>query len=121
MTRGDQLLERAADRLDGYARRAAGEQGLKQKLAGPLADDAQLLRGMRPSRIAARLRGEPDHAPTSSATTWVPEPGSPAQPDRPRERSPRHGPSPVVLAAAALALGVLIAKAVDWRSHAHPR
>jgi hypothetical protein len=118
MTRGHQLVERAADRLDAYARLASREPGLKAKLAGPLADDAELLRGMRPSRIAARLRGEPgDASPSPTASR---EPISPVEAE-PRERSRRRGPSPIVLAAGTFALGLLIAKVLDWRSHAHPR
>ena len=114
MTRGDQLVERTADRLETFARSAAGEPGLKGKLAGPLADDAQLLRGMRPSRIAARLRGERANEPTQAA---VPPP----EPKRSARRSSGGGPNPIVLALGAFAVGLLIAKVVDWRSHAHPR
>jgi hypothetical protein len=115
MTRGDQLVERAADRLAGYARDAARENGLKAKLAGPLADDAALLRGMRPSRIAARLRGEPADEPSTAEPLPAPEPQSH------RKGRPRRGPSPIVVAAGAFAVGLVIAKVVDWRSHAHPR
>jgi hypothetical protein len=115
MTRGDQLVERAADRLAGYAREAAREDGLKSKLAGPLADDAALLRGMRPSRIAARLRGEPADEHSTAEPLPSPEPQA-----RPKERQ-RRGPNPILLAAGAFAVGLVIAKVVDWRSHAHPR
>jgi hypothetical protein len=31
------------------------------------------------------------------------------------------GPNPFAVAAAAFVLGVLIAKIIDWRSHAHPK
>jgi hypothetical protein len=116
MTRGDQLIERAADRLETLARQAAGEAGLKGKLAKPLADDAELLRGMRPSRIAARLRGD---AHGEEARPSMPLP--PAEPEHRREKSPRNGPPAIALAVGALALGILIAKVVEWRSHAHPR
>ena len=107
-------MERAANRLETFARQAAGEQGLKSKLAGPLADDAQLLRGMRPSRIAARLRGERADEPGPAS---VPPP----EPKRSAKRSTGGGPNPIVLAVGAFAVGLLIAKVVDWRSHAHPR
>ena len=33
----------------------------------------------------------------------------------------REGPDPLVVAAAAAAIGVLVAKVIDWRAHAHPR
>jgi hypothetical protein len=114
MTRGDQLVERAADRLDAFARQAAGEPGLKGKLAKPLSDDARLLRGMRPSRIAARFRGEPDG---DSPMT----PAEPVVQEKPQRASSGGGPNPIILAVGAFAVGLLIAKVVDWRSHAHPR
>ena len=119
MTRGDQLIERAADRLAGYAREAARENGLKAKLAAPLSDDAALLRGMRPSRVAARLRGQPDDGATRPSVVSEPLPASAPEPRR--KKSHRGGPPPIALAFGALALGILIAKVVDWRSHAHPR
>jgi len=115
MTRGDQLIERAADRLDEFARSAAAGGGLKAKLARPLAEDAALVRGMRPGLIAARLRGKPVAERPASTAPRV-EPVS-----APRGRRSGAGPSPIVLAGAAFALGLLLAKLVDWRSHAHPR
>ena len=39
--------------------------------------------------------------------------------DRPKKR--RRRPNPVLVVGAALALGVFLAKVLDWRSHAHPR
>ena len=93
-----------------------GRALLKGKLAKPLADDAELLRGMRPSRIAARLRGEAEGEEVRPAT-----PLPPAEPEPRREKSPRSGPPTIALAVGAFALGILIAKVVDWRSHAHPR
>lgn len=37
------------------------------------------------------------------------------------EPARRDGPGPLVVAAAAAAIGVLVAKVIDWRAHAHPR
>jgi len=119
MTRGDQLIDRAANRLEAFARRTAGDTGVKGKLAGPLADDAELLRGMRPSSVAARLRGQPDDGPTRPSAVSEPLPASAPEPRR--KKSPRSGPPPIALAFGALAVGILIAKGVDWRGHAHPR
>ena len=119
MTRGDQLIERAAGKLDAFVRRSAGDTGIKGKLAGPLADDAELLRGMRPSRIAARLRGQADGE--VSRPSPVTEPASSVPPEPQRKKSPRSGPPALALAVGALALGIVIAKLIDWRSHAHPR
>ena len=43
--------------------------------------------------------------------------------DRPQltPRRRRRGPNPFLIAAAAFALGIVAAKLVDWRGHAHPR
>jgi hypothetical protein len=119
MTRGDQLIERAAGKLDAFARRSAGATGIKGKLSGPLADDAELLRGMRPSHIAARLRGRAGGEVTRASA--VTEPLSPVPPEPPRKKQPRSGPPAIALAAGAFALGIVIAKVIDWRGHAHPR
>ena len=112
MTRGDQVVERAADKLDAIA-----EQGVKAKLAEPLAEDAALLRGMRPSQIGARLRGRPGGEPGVKRTLppHEPEPKPPAEPKR------RRGPSPILVAVGAFAAGLVIAKVIDWRGHAYPR
>jgi hypothetical protein len=40
---------------------------------------------------------------------------------RPTPRRTGGGPTPFLVVGAALAAGVLIAKLIDWRSHAHPR
>jgi hypothetical protein len=36
-------------------------------------------------------------------------------------RRPGNGPSPLVVIGAAFVAGLLGAKVIDWRSHAHPR
>lgn len=33
----------------------------------------------------------------------------------------QSGPSPLVVLGAAFLLGVLVARLIDWRTHAHPR
>jgi hypothetical protein len=115
----DQKIDAAADKLDRLAKRAATEGGVKGKLAQPLADDAQFLRKLKPSLIKARAKGElptdekPGHAPVS-----------PAGPQLGKRRKPRRtggGPNPWVVAGVALAGGILLAKWLDWRGHAHPR
>ena len=113
---GDAVLEKGADRLQELSDRAAESGGPAAKLAQPLAEDAVLLRRMKPSLIAARLRGE---APTDL------EPGSGAvvAPPAPRaiRRGKRGGPNPIVVIGVAFVAGIALAKALDWRSHAHPR
>ena len=58
----DQTVERAASKLQRLANQFAGEGGLKSKLAQPLAEDADLIRKMKPSLIKARAKGQ---APTN--------------------------------------------------------
>ena len=115
MTRGDQVIERAASKLDEIAQQAAREDGVKSKLAEPLAEDAALLRGMRPSQIAARVRGRPGGEPGAKHPLPPPEPRAQPKPKR------RGGPSPILVAIGAFAVGIVIAKVIDWRGHAHPR
>lgn len=120
MTRGDETIERAAARLDDAAQKAAAQGGLKAKLADTLADDAAFLRKLKPSLIAARARGE------------LPTDGPPGEPvrapsgrqlgQRPKPKRRREGgPNVVAVVAAALAAGIVLARIIDWRSHAHPR
>jgi len=115
MTKGDEAVERAADRLQSAAQRARAQGGLRAKLGHELADDAAFLRQLKPSLIKARAKGE---APTDRAPATVA--AAPSRPQRPR-RGSKGGPSPLVVAGAALVVGVLLAKLVDWRGHAHPR
>ena len=118
MNAGDQAVERAATWLEGTAERFAGEGGLKAKLAEPLADDAQFVRKLKPSLIKARARGElpTDDEPTKPRVA----PAGPQLRERPN-RGAAGSPNPLVVVAAAFAAGILLAKIVDWRGHAHPR
>jgi hypothetical protein len=114
----DQRIERAANRLQRFANQAAGEGGLKAKLAEPLADDAAFLRKLKPSLIRARARGE---APTNQKPgEGTVAPSAPQLGARPKPKK-RGGPNPFVVVGVALVAGVFLAKVIDWRSHAHPR
>ncbi len=117
MTKGDEAVEKGADKLDALADKAAARGGLASKLADELADDASFLRKLKPSLIAARAKGE---APKNRepGSTKVRAPSGPQH--RPRT-SGTDGPNPFVVAGAAFGLGSLLAKAIDWRGHAHPR
>jgi hypothetical protein len=111
----DDRVEAVADKLQAAADKAAAQGGLRARLAEPLADDAAFVRKLKPSLIAARARGE---APTDG------QPGEGVvAPPLGRRRGPRagKGPNPFLVIAIALAVGVLLARAIDWRSHAHPR
>jgi hypothetical protein len=118
MTKADKLVDKAAARLQELADRAAAEGGVKAKLAQPLADDAQFLRKLKPSLIKARAKGE---APTNQ------KPGhgtvAPSGPQLGKRPNPKRkgGPNPFIVLGVAFAAGILIAKAIDWRGHAHPR
>jgi hypothetical protein len=111
--KSDQLVDRGADGLQQLADKAAASGGLVSKLAEPLAEDAQFVRKLKPSLIAARVRGE---LPTNERPT----PGRVAPP-APRSPKSPGGPNPWVIAFAALAAGIVLAKWLDWRGHAHPR
>jgi hypothetical protein len=117
--KADQVIDRTADRLRGLADRAAAEGGVAAKLAAPLAEDAAFLRKLKPSLIAARMRGE---APTGQPTggSAPPTPSAPRRRPRPK-RSKGGGPNPFLIVGAALVTGIVIAKVIDWRGHAHPR
>ena len=121
MTKADQVIDRAADRLRELADRAAAEGGIKAKLAEPLAEDAAFLRKLKPSLIAARARGEaPTDQPSGSGTP--PAPSAPQLGKRPKKnKPPGEGPNPFLVVGVALAAGIVLAKIIDWRGHAHPR
>ncbi len=116
MTKGDAVMERGARKLQRLANRAASKGGPAAKLAEPLAEDAGLLRRMKPSLIVARIKGD---APTDL------EPGqavvAPTSPQLGKRRRKRGGPNPFLVLGAAFAVGVAAAKLIDWRGHAHPR
>jgi hypothetical protein len=93
----DQTVERAANKLQQLANRLAGESGLKSKLAQPLAEDADLIRKLKPSLITARARGA-----------------------RPKAKKSR-GPTPWIVVGAALVAGIVLAKWIDRRGHGDSR
>jgi len=53
----DQTVERAASQLQRLANQLAGEGGFKARLAQLLAEDADLIRKMKPTLIKARAKG----------------------------------------------------------------
>ena len=123
MNKGDQLIDRGANRLQELATRAAAKGGASAKIAELLADDAVFLRKLKPSLIAARARGQaPKNQPPASGSV---APGGPQLGSRPRPKKKKsgggRGPNPFLVAGVALAAGIVLAKVVDWRGHAHPR
>ena len=119
MNKTDLLIDRAADRLREIADRAAAEGGIASKLAEPLAEDAAFLRKLKPSLIVARAKGQaPTDTPAGS--------GAPVAPSRPQlgprpKKARGKGPNPFLVVGAALVTGIVLAKLIDWRGHAHPR
>jgi hypothetical protein len=124
MSKGDLLIERGAARLEGLSRKAAAKGGFAGHLADELAEDAAFLRKLKPSLIAARAKGR---APVASVPDWEPQAPSAPQASKPRPKPKskgkkrRKGPNPFLVAGAALAAGIVLAKVIDWRGHAHPR
>ena len=117
--RADQIVDNAASRLQQLADRAAAEGGLKAKLASELADDAAFLRKLKPSLIVKRAKGE---APTNQKPAQgTVAPSSPQLGVRKPPKKGSGGPSPWLVLGAALVAGIVLAKVVDWRGHAHPR
>jgi hypothetical protein len=115
-TKADEMVERAASRLEELSQEAATSDGIKAKLADELAQDADFLRKMKPSLVKERIKGNEPVEPAGGA---VPPPKP--QP-RPKPRKPGSGgPSPILVLAVAFAVGYALAKVVDWRGHAHPR
>ena len=115
--KGDEAVERGAEKLETLADKAAAKGGVAGKLADELADDASFLRKLKPSLMVARAKGD---APKNQ------EPGSrPHAPKGPQlgTRAPAKtgGPNPLAVTGAAFAAGTLLAKIIDWRGHAHPR
>jgi hypothetical protein len=121
MTKADLLVERGATRLQQLARRAAGRgDGIGEWLAAELNDDAAFLRKLKPSLIAARARGEAPRTNAQPPPQPPPTPPPVAKPEKTRKQT-GGGPSPLLVVGAAFAVGILVAKVIDWRGHAHPR
>jgi hypothetical protein len=119
MTKADLLVERGASRLQELAQRAAQRgDGIGEWLAEELTEDAAFLRKLKPSLIAARARGE---RPASPPTPPPPQASRPDKPEKEKKKRNGGGASPLLIVGAAFATGILIAKVVDWRGHAHPR
>jgi hypothetical protein len=85
---------------------------LKGKVADELAEDAEFAKKLKPDLIKKRLKGE---LPTDET------PGEPQRAAAPAPKKRSGGINPFLVVGAALATGIAIAKAVDWRGHAHPR
>jgi hypothetical protein len=81
--------------------------GLIGRLAEPFGDEASPLERLRASALGSRLGARPNGAGPSGPLLGP--------------RNPVRTASPLLVIGAAFALGMLLAKVVDWRGHAHPR
>jgi hypothetical protein len=119
MTKADQAVDTAADKVAAFVRGTRGTGGLKGKLGDAFADDPEFIRKLKPSLMKARARGR---RPIDPAGGERHAPSGP-QVDRPKppKAKRRGGPSPWLVVGAALAAGYVAAKVIDWRGHAHPR
>jgi hypothetical protein len=137
LEKADTLVERGANALEAWARGLAVDGGVKRQLAEELVQDAAFLRKLKPSLIAARARGEaptaqqpePAATPAESPTRVAePEPSPPTSLPKPKPK-PKAKPkrkrggalNPFAVAGVAFVGGIVLAKIIDWRGHAHPR
>jgi hypothetical protein len=119
MNKVDEKIDQAANWLQKQADLSAGDPGVKGKLAQELADNAEFLRKLKPSLIAARARGE---APTNQKPgQGTVSPTGPQLGSRPKPSRIGGGPNPWLVVGGALVAGIFLAKWIDWRGHAHPR
>jgi hypothetical protein len=128
MSKGDLLVEKGARRLQELADKAAARgDGVGTWLSDELRTDAAFLRKLKPSLVAARAKG---NAPTNQEPAAPPPPPPPPAPaaspqpkpkQKKKRKSGRGGPPPIVIVGAAFVAGIVLAKLVDWRGHAHPR
>jgi hypothetical protein len=119
-TRADQTVDTVADKLQDAADHQAAQGGLRARIGEELADDAAFVRKLKPSLMVARAKGE---APTDGKPgEGVVAPSGPQLGERPGpKRGGGGGPSPFLVLALAFVVGLVLAKAIDWRGHAHPR
>jgi hypothetical protein len=118
-TKADEVVDKGADSLDELAKKTAAESGVKAKLSDEFADDAAVLRKLKPSLIVKRAKGQ---APTGERPGESRRaPGGPQLGSRPKPKRARKGLNPWLVLGGAIIGGYFIAKVVDWRGHAHPR
>jgi hypothetical protein len=111
----DEKVDAAAAKLQNAVDASGRHGGLRAKIAAAFEGDPAFLRKLKPSLIAARARGRAGSPAEPSRTPSTPPPAAPAKPAK------GGGPSPWLVIGAAFAIGLLGAKAIDWRGHAHPR
>ncbi|MBA3841285.1 MAG: hypothetical protein H0X39_01455 [Actinobacteria bacterium] len=120
MTKGDQRVESAADKLETFVKNAQAGGGVKAKVGAAMSDDPDFLRKLKPSLIKARAQGKAPTDEPPGGTRSAPSGPQLSRPKPPQQKKNGGGPSPFLVIGAALGVGYLLAKAIDWRGHAHP-
>jgi len=115
VTTADRLVERGAAKLQQLSRSLAARGGVAETVASDLSEDAAFLRKLKPSLILARARGKNSHDGAA------PVPEAPAGPQIPRTKRSGKSVNPILLVGGALVAGIVLAKLIDYRGHAHPR
>jgi hypothetical protein len=118
--KGDAAIESGAEKLDQLSGKASAKGGVTGKLANELADDAAFLRKLKPSLIVRRAKGELPKDQEPGAATPA-RPAAPSGPQHASQKKKDGGLNPFVVAGVAFGVGMLLAKLIDWRGHAHPR
>ena len=116
MTKADQAVDTAADKVASFVRDARAAGGIKGRLGDAFADDPEFIRKLKPSLIRARAKGRGAAEPAPPAPS-----GPQVERPKPPKAKRRGGPSPWLVVGAAFAAGYVLAKTIDWRGHAHPR
>jgi len=124
----DVLVERGAGAMEGFARDLAVDGGFRRQVAEELIDDAAFLRKLKPTKIAARARGDMPvtGVPAEPAVAVAAEreemtlPRPAPAPEAPKQAG-KKGLNPFAVVGVAFVAGIVLAKVIDWRGHAHPR
>jgi hypothetical protein len=120
MTRGDQAVEKAASKLETLVKDAQSSGGVKGKVGDALAEDPEFLRKLKPSLIVERAKGNAATDEPAGGTARAPSGPQIVRP-KPAKAKRSGGATPWAVLGGALAAGYALAKAIDWRGHAHPR
>jgi hypothetical protein len=123
VNKADAAIDRASDRLRDLSESLEERGGLAGKVADPIAEDADFLPKLKPSLIEERLKENPTG---SEPPTEMPSPPkrrpAPSGARKASSGSEKAGGKKVLpLVGAAFGAGVVVAKIIDWRGHAHPR